>query len=288
MSYIIYADEMIVWNTFINIAVISISSAILKEIHKPVRCLVFSFFTAIVTTLEYIITFGVNKYIYHITYAVIYLIMIGIYHQTCRHIFKHLVVYFFAAIILYGCMGIVFINQISSVKKGILLTSGVSIITVVIILYSKRNLSAKGNEYRVNLNINDKKISLNGYVDTGNTLTDPYTGMPVIILDYKILKEILPSSAYEIILKYHKTGDFDYMYLQNECNIKFYPIPYKTISTDFALIPAFKIKSLVFTDLNYQVDKIVCGISRYRLKNNNEYQVLLNESLKPNRKEKFK
>lgn len=286
MSYIIYADEMIVWNTFINIAVISISSAILKEIHKPVRCLVFSFLTATVTTIEYIITFGVNKYIHHITYAVIYLIMIGIYHQTCQ--LKHLAVYFVATLILYGCMGAVFTHPISSVKKGILAASGVSIISVVILLYSKKHLSAKGNKYRVSLNINDKKICLNGYVDTGNTLLDPYTGMPVIILDYKILREILPSAAYKIILKYHETGEFDYMYLQNVCNINFYPIPYKTISTDFALMPAFKIKSLVFTDLNCQIDKIVCGISRYRLKNNNEYQVLLNESLKPNRKEKFK
>ena len=125
-------------------------------------------------------------------------------------------------------------------------------------------------------------------MDTGNSLRDPYTGNPVIILDYRVLKNIVGEKAYTYIAKYHDTGIFDYLNIKNECCLNFYPLPYKTISTRLALMPAFRINYISFADINYQTEKVVCGISRFKLENHNGYQVLLNESLKPIREEKFK
>ena len=84
MSYVIYVDEMILWNTIINLAVINISSIILQEKIKLFRAFLFSFITALVTTFEYILTIRAEKYIHHIAYAGIYLIMIGIFFKILQ------------------------------------------------------------------------------------------------------------------------------------------------------------------------------------------------------------
>ena len=290
MSYVIYVDEMILWNTIINLAVINISSIILQEKIKLLRGFIFSFITALVTTVEYILTIRAEKYIHHIAYAGIYVIMIGIffkiYNQGC--ILRYLLVSMMVMFILYGGLGLFFTGYITKNIKGISIIFLTSIISTYLLVYSKLIIPAKENKFKLNLNINDKKINLTGFLDTGNCLRDPYSGSPVIILDYRVLKKIASAKAYESILKYHKSGEFDYEGIKQEYKIDFYPLPYRTISTDFALMPAFISTSLIFTDLNYKVEKIVCGISRFKLKNNNEYQVLLNESLKPDRKEKFK
>ncbi len=290
MSYVIYADGMMVWNTVINLAVLTLSTKLLVRTIKLKRIIFFSLITALITTVEYILTIGTNKYIHHILYVFIYLIMMEMYFsfKSLKGIFHRIIVTVISMAILYGGIGIFYSNQIPKEIKTITIIAFTTLIVLLVLMYSKEQLRTKANKLEIILQIKNKEISLTGFLDTGNTLTDPYSGLPVIILDYRVLKKIISNKAFDIVLNYHNTGEFDYLHMSDEADINFYPLPYRTVSTNFALMPAFRLNSLAFKDLNYEIEKIVCGISRFKLKNNNEYQVLLNESLKPNREEKFK
>lgn len=47
---------------------------------------------------------------------------------------------------------------------------------------------------QVRITLNGKQVSLIGMVDTGNHLTDPFSGKPVVLCRYQLVKEILPES----------------------------------------------------------------------------------------------
>ena len=50
----------------------------------------------------------------------------------------------------------------------------------------------KNTLYDVSLHISDKQICLRGFLDTGNSLRDPFTGSDVIIVSRDALKELFP------------------------------------------------------------------------------------------------
>ena len=61
------------------------------------------------------------------------------------------------------------------------------------------------NRYKINLrtkvviNVEDKEILLNGFIDTGNTLKEPYGGKDVMITNNMIIKNIIERSNYLLI-----------------------------------------------------------------------------------------
>lgn len=88
----------------------------------------------------------------------------------------------------------------SSKNKGLIFFSnGLSINFIVMIILSpmiiyyyvkeyKKYKNTIGNCYDVELSINKKKYNLKGYLDTGNTLIDPYKKRGVILLNLDKLK----------------------------------------------------------------------------------------------------
>ena len=133
------------------------------------------------------------------------------------------------------------------------------------------------NTISVTLSTVNHTIQTTGYIDTGNTLMDIYSGKPVIILDYSLLQPIISASEFELICEYIKTGNYSYIsniILDGE---KIYPIPYKTISNNNAIMPAFKLQYLIINNNIYK--NIVAGISHTSFSNTTEYKVLLNNNL---------
>lgn len=287
MTFIVYADVMLAWSTLINFAVLCIASKVLNVSIRIKHALLWSILTSITTTAEYLLTINQNTLIYHILYAGIYIIMTALYFEV--HTLKSIL--FNAAVILI-CMTVIY-GIINALGRGIhnslykssliLIFSFIPLLTVIGLLKSRTSLTK--NQHKLLINVEDKFVATTGYMDSGNLLVDSCTGYPVIVLDYRIMNELLNHDAYKYILKYHTTGDFNYFELDKTCNLRFYPIPYKTISSEFAIMPAFKLTSLTYTDIGETFLQVVAGISRYKLRNKDDYQVLLNESLKPNREE---
>lgn len=82
----------------------------------------------------------------------------------------------------YDNVGMVFFTNGKSVNSFILLL----LACVVIFIYTKVEKNYKKNidfNYEVNLYVNNKKLKLNGFIDTGNSLYDPYFNKPIMILN---------------------------------------------------------------------------------------------------------
>ena len=86
----------------------------------------------------------------------------------------------------------------------------------------------------ISIEINDKKINLKGIVDTGNSLTDPISKYPVIIVEYDAIKNILPVEIRDILLN-NQIFNFDQIIAQlsgSSWVTRFRIIPYQALGTE--------------------------------------------------------
>ena len=166
-------------------------------------------------------------------------------------------------------------EQLSLAHILISLTTGIMLFLAAAVLL-KNKLS--GRYYKLTIKISNIEIPVIGYRDTGNSLRDPYTHKPVIILDYRLMKVFLNAASYKLLLDYTATGYMDYENINSISDIRFYPIPYSTINSKYELMPAFTLDMLTFNKDNHIEKNIPAGISRSML--NNDFKILLNENIK--------
>ncbi len=124
-----------------------------------------------------------------------------------------------------------------------------------------------------------KSIILKAKVDTGNTLKEPFSGLPVIVAQCQFVETILPAQLKEYLCVRSANSEPKVMQSHSLPWLTgFRLIPFKTISGD-GLLPAFKatrIKVLSKTQ-NISKDAYVAICSERIF--NNEYQALINSEL---------
>lgn len=91
----------------------------------------------------------------------------------------------------------------------------------------------KSNYIRyVTINMGNKNKTLKAFIDTGNELTDPMTGKPVIVVSIESIKNILGDELYYNILSFYnnKESNYEKLLIENS-NINLKIIRYNTISS---------------------------------------------------------
>ena len=102
-----------------------------------------------------------------------------------------------------------------------------------------------------------KSAVLKGFTDTGNDLSDPFTGAPVAVCRAASLASVLSKEML--------SAENDYT-LSTDLGMRL--IPCKTVSGN-VLIPAFRPDKLIL-DMNgtrYEAEEILIGLSRYAPEN---------------------
>ena len=149
-------------------------------------------------------------------------------------------------------------------------------------VYDRKQMQA--HAYAVELVFPARTLPANAFVDTGNRLQNPYTKQPAILINYRLLKNLLSEQSYAQLEQYHKTGQFPYLQMNETGEITFFPIPYHTIGNRFSLMPAITIPKLVYTQSRTTFYAVTAGISR-EIFFENRYDVLLHEKLQPKKEE---
>ncbi len=286
MKYVIYTDSIFLWNLAINLALLYVSSKLLNTSIKILCLLGWAALTAFLTEFIYIVSLSQNIRFYHLFYVASYFFMIYFYFFKIKRISisKYLIIIFYSFLLCCGTLSIFFSGNKAYIGSGCLVL--ILFICFFKFTYNKlinNRLSLK-KLYKICIGINGNLIECIGLMDTGNSLKDSFSKKSMVVIDYRFMKHYLNPNDYAEIKKYHETGLFDYEKLSRQ-EIKFYPTPYHTIDSNFSLMPTFKIQKLTFLESGIIYKNIPAGISRHKINNKNNYQVLLNESLKPFREE---
>lgn len=126
-----------------------------------------------------------------------------------------------------------------------------------------------------------KKVEVNSLVDTGNNLTDPVTGVPVVVVEYAAVKEILPEPLRSAIEQYGDGMQIVSKMYQTPWNDRLRLIPFRSLGNDKGLLLGIRpdrveIKSGAQT---ISVNQLVLAIHNSRLDPGLEYRALLHPGL---------
>jgi hypothetical protein len=174
-----------------------------------------------------------------------------------------------------------------SLKKGLFQTTRLIIciacvIPAIYIVYchKKNALSHKFCIYNIELAINGKTFTSSAYMDTGNSLMD-LSGRNVIITDCFYAGELLGNAYIDLLEAYHNQKNFDYIKANSISDIFFCPVPCRTVSSDFFIMPGFVANSIMYRETGRAYHNITIAISPNRLSFLKDAKLLSNQNLKP-------
>lgn len=214
----IYLDEIFIYNFFIDYVILFTLVKITKINIKKTKILI----SSIVGELSMISLFiSMNNIILSLFKIILSIIMIYILdHNDTKTLIKNVIYYHILNFFLGGFLYYLKIENYIVYKYYLLLVP----ITMYIYKYFTYNLkNIFSYKYKVTIYLNNGKILyLNGFMDTGNSLIEPYNNKKVIIINKKV-------------------------------DENFYLVPYKTID-NYSLIKCFNPKKVYIDGLGERND----------------------------------
>ena len=130
----------------------------------------------------------------------------------------------------------------------------------------------------------EKAIDMNALIDTGNSLHDPLSDMPVVVAEYNALKEILPHEI-KNIFEESKENDLESVTCiisGSEWVSRFRLIPFKSLGKENGMLIGFKPDYIEVSGTEEEkkgISNVIIGIYNRTLSRNEEYRALLGPEL---------
>lgn len=123
-----------------------------------------------------------------------------------------------------------------------------------------------------------KEVQLLGLVDTGNALTDPVSGYPVMVVEYQALQKLLPQ---QIKTFFEGEKSIDYAALSQLRDDNICIVPFQSIGRENGLLVGLRPEKVeVQTDGQVLVtNKVIVAIHKGSLTVDNGYQALLHPQM---------
>jgi len=132
------------------------------------------------------------------------------------------------------------------------------------------------------INFFSRKVEVEALVDTGNSLIDPLSGDPVIIVEYEALKPSLPPEIFSSFSKEQFSCEQFLMSITDTSWAKrIRVIPFHSLGEQNGLLIGIRPDGVEIKQGNKKIlaEKVVVGIYRHRLHKDSNYQALLNPVL---------
>lgn len=182
-----YIDLFFIFNFIIDFIITLSVSIILKRKSSYIRMILSSLLGGVSSLLLFT---SLNKILIEII-SIILMVVISFGYKGIRYVIKN-ILYMYILSTLLG--GIIYLFNIK-VSNNVFLSYLIIIIIAieVMVLYIKENKKMKNiynNYYKVDIYFkSNDKLSLIGFIDTGNNLYDPYKKRPIILISNKYYRD---------------------------------------------------------------------------------------------------
>lgn len=301
METYVYADVILLENLIMNYLILWSTARLTRYSHSKTKLAIASLLGAVYAVLSY---FPQYSYLYSFFMKVLFSIFIVIVAYTPMHfhlLLKLTGIFYIVSFVFGGAaFGLFyFINGLTLTQNGISfirdfpikILAAAIIIAYITIKYSwdyvQHRIKRERLLVRAELCFDKRKMSLDALVDTGNSLKDPITNVPVMITEYNMIKELLPEEIQEI---FERCGENDLNAIAEIMSVskwatRFRLIPFKSLGRENGMLVGFKPDGLTIfdNDRKTQLNNIVIAIYRKNLSKDGEYSALIHpEMLKEN------
>ena len=182
-----YIDLFFIFNVIMDYIIIMSTNILLKRRTNHIRMILSSLIGGISSLVLFT---SLTKIVIEIV-SIVIMVLISFGYKGIRYLINNILYMYILSTLLGGIIYLFNIKVSNSMFLTYLIIIVISI--EIMILYIKENKKMRSiynNYYKVDIYFKDrKKLSLIGFVDTGNNLYDPYKKRPVIIVHNKYIKE---------------------------------------------------------------------------------------------------
>ena len=182
-----YIDLFFIFNVIMDYSIIMSTNILLKRRTSYIRMILSSLIGGISSLVLFT---SLNKIVIEIV-SIVIMVLISFGYKGIRYLINNILYMYILSTLLGGIIYLFNIKVSNSMFLTYLIIIVISI--EIMLLYIKENKKMRSiynNYYKVDIYFKDReKLSLIGFVDTGNNLYDPYKKRPVIIVHNKYIKE---------------------------------------------------------------------------------------------------
>lgn len=292
----IYIDvvffENIIMNYIIIIATMIASKS--KIIHW--RIIIGSVIGAIYTVIAYVSNLTIYSNILAKIILSIIIVYISFNPQSIKQLWKKLVLFYLVSFIFGGvAFALIYVvkPQDIFIKNGLFLgmyplkivfISAIVALLLVFISFKmiKSKLTKKDMYCHIKIEINNKQIETTAMIDTGNLLKEPITNIPVVVVEYTLLYDILPKQILNN-LEEILGGDFSKIPkdIEKEYITRLKLIPFSSLGKQNGMLLGIKANSIEIQskkdgeEEKLKKNDVIVGIYNKSLTKNGQYRALI-------------
>ena len=258
MSWILYIDLFFLWNFWMNALTLFVVRQITKT-YRTLQCLTSAAIGAFSACLALVWYIKQESYIIIFLTEGAVLIMMCLLTFGCKNLLWHL----FLLIISMTTTAGLFLYLSSFVGIEMNSVSGIVVSVVAglfcIVLEKQSRIRWKEEHMKVKtvLEFEDKKLFTTALMDTGNKLYDPFYHKPVILVDEKLIAEML-------------------VYCKEKHPEKMHYIPFHSVGKDNGLLEGITLDyvSIKWQSKNMRFREVIAAATKETLYKGKEYQVI--------------
>ncbi|MFA5523566.1 MAG: sigma-E processing peptidase SpoIIGA [Tissierellales bacterium] len=292
----IWVEYLLLENMVINLLLLHLTGRFTKTEANNIRLLLASFIGAIYALVIFFPSFRfMTKFTIKVSISVL-LIIVAFNPTKIKKVVRLIATFYVIAFIFAGASlalfylagvdayagdGIFYIKNFPI--KVLVLAISISYILIKIVWGYIHSILIKSKIYiPIIVSLNNKTVEIIGLLDTGNLLRDPLTQIPVIIIQFSAIKELLPKEVQNIFEKY-KENDLHVIseiMVENVTKMKFRLIPFKSLGKENGMLIGFKPDNVIIKDdEDKSFCEIIVGIYNNNLSNDDKYVALLHPEM---------
>ncbi len=283
----IYIDVLFMENLLINYLVLLITKKVLNKKVLSIKIFLSSIVGATYVVLMLLFP-NVTAF-----YAVISKLLLSIFMvviafglSNISDFFKSICIFYIVTFVLAGSMlFFIYLNRSEGIiRNGYMFWDSENSMLIMSVLTVLLALKVLWNYFRLRcikekliipvcINFDDKDINIKALLDTGANLNDLFSNLPILIVEFNSIKNLLPLEIQDIFNK-SKSDDLDFItsiISKSEWFKKFRVIPFNSLGTKNGMLIGFKAKIKKANE----TAKVIVAIYNEFLTNNNSYEALI-------------
>lgn len=214
----IYVDILLCVNLYINYLLLQLTQKVLRRPFQKGRVVLASAAGAACSLLMLLPPLpGLLLFFLRLLLALA-IVFLASGEKNFFYLIRQTLLFFGANVVLCGLVLLLwnlFLPNFMAVNNGVIYLnlSAVTLLVMTTVSYGLLRLldrlRPKTEEkclYRLRLYTEEGQVQLQGLLDSGNSLSDPFTGCPVAVMSYQAIQPILPESLRSILKKLAEEG----------------------------------------------------------------------------------
>lgn len=292
MKTIVYPDVLIIQNFFMNYLLLYLVNRMCSCRVKTWRIALAAFVGALYVLVVFLPDLRVLYSLIMKVLVSVLMIVIAFFPYKFSRFLKLFIIFYLEAFILGGCIiaiiylsnydieftNNVFVTGNSFIRNFIIAGSIIGILLVKIGFdYLEGYYSREGNMVSLEITINKGTSIIVALIDTGNSLKDPVTSAPVIVVYYKAILDIFPNEVKRTIKQGAGYHEVQKALMNSSYKSRIRAIPYKALGTNNGLLFGIRADKAVvrLKRKTYAVDNPIIGLYEDPLSSGGEYDGLI-------------